>query len=210
MFMGLWYCLASVITACLLIYNFVVFVYPEAVVSYEQRWAENLGWCVSVAPLILGVASGAMHTILKQPGSFREKLIGSLRTGMLPLSDAADCLSLDTGDTDLKSPCTSRQTTPLTQARAPLLKHHAILSEISVHSGTGHTLFPQHLARLTFSKSSPHNDSSQYCINSPTAGRELFSQDSTVLGYGTLQVQKNKASVEVVIRSASDGNIAQL
>lgn len=130
---------------------------------------------------------------------------------MLPPSDAAeDCLSLDTGDTDLKTPCTSRHTTPLTQARAPLLKHHTILSEISVHSGTGHTLFPQHLARLPFSKSSLHNDSSQYCINSPTAGRELFSQDSRVLGYGTLQVQKNKASIEVIIRSTSDGNIAQL
>ncbi|CAG5133703.1 unnamed protein product [Candidula unifasciata] len=210
-FMGLWYSIASVITACLLIHNFVVFMYPEAVVSYEQRWAENLGWCVSVSPLVLGVVSGVIHTILKQPGSFKEKLIGSLRTGTLPPSEAAeDCLSLDTGDTDLKSACTSRHTTPLSQARAPLLKHHTTLSETNSQSGNSHTLFPQNLAKLPLSKTRLQNDSNHYCINSPTAGGELFSPDNSVLGYGTLQVHKNKASVEVVIRSASDGNIVQL
>lgn len=46
--------------------------YHEAVVSYEQHWAENLGWSVSIAPFILGVLLGSLHTLLTQTGSLKE------------------------------------------------------------------------------------------------------------------------------------------
>lgn len=56
----------------LLIYQFAVYVYPEAVVEYEQRWAEDLGWCVAVTPLLLGVVLGALHALLMGEGSISE------------------------------------------------------------------------------------------------------------------------------------------
>ncbi|XP_059148782.1 uncharacterized protein LOC131936008 isoform X2 [Physella acuta] len=211
-FMGVWYAVASVIAACFLIYNFIVFVYPESVVSYEQQWAENIGWCVSVSPLLLGVLLGALHTLLSLKGSVKERLVNSFKTGSSSSIEASDDgLSVDTGDTDLKSPCPSRHTTPLTQARAPLLKHHATLLEKNSQSGSNHTLFPQNLANLPISPVGSQNDVVvRNCINSPTAGREPFVPENTALGYGTLQMPKAKANVEVVIRSTSDGNIARL
>lgn len=128
---------------------------------------------------------------------------------MLPSEGCEDCLSVDTGDTDLKTPCASTHTTPLTQARAPLLKHHSSVSENNA-SGNGHILFPHNLAALPLHQTSLQNDAADHCINSPTAGRELFSCENNILGYGTLQVKKTKANIEVIMKSTSDGNIAQL
>uniref|UniRef100_A0A2C9KHK9 Uncharacterized protein n=1 Tax=Biomphalaria glabrata TaxID=6526 RepID=A0A2C9KHK9_BIOGL len=210
-FMGIWYGAASLVAACFLIYNFIVFVYPESVVSYEQRWAENLGWCISVSPCLLGVLLGAVHTIFTMSGSLKERLVLSVKLGSPPISDLPDdCLSVDTGDTDLKTPCSSRHNTPMTQARAPLLKHHSnTLAEKHSQINTAHTLFPPKLGQLALAPNVDQGDPSN-CINSPTAGREPFTQDSVPFGYGTLQAAKSKATVEVVIKSTSDGNIARL
>ncbi|GFO11687.1 transporter [Plakobranchus ocellatus] len=156
-FMGVWYGLASVMAACLLIYNFVVFVYPESVVAYEQRWAENLGWCVSIAPLLLGVTLGALHTLFSLKGSLCQRLVNSLKTGSLPSTDGTlpgdNTPSNATGDTDVKSPCLARQnvsrpatydtTSPHTQARAPLLQAQAASSpELSGQTGLRKTVKP--------------------------------------------------------------------
>ena len=56
----------------LLIYNFAVYIYPERVVGYDVRWAEVVGWCVAVTPLLLGVALGALHALLKGQGNLVE------------------------------------------------------------------------------------------------------------------------------------------
>lgn len=56
----------------LLIYNFAVYIYPERVVGYDERWAEDVGWCVAVTPLLLGVALGALHALLKGQGNLVE------------------------------------------------------------------------------------------------------------------------------------------
>ncbi|CAL1526728.1 unnamed protein product [Lymnaea stagnalis] len=211
-FMGVWYAAASLLAACFLIYNFIVYLYPESILSYEQRWAEHLGWCISLSPLLLGVILGAIHTMITLKGSFMERLILSLKAGSPPSNDAGDDgLSVDTGDTDLKSPCSSRHNTPMTQARAPLLKHHNTLPEKHSQLGNSHTLFPQSLAHLPVSQPNLHKDTTAHnCINSPTAGREPFSPEATAAGYGTLQMPKSKANIEVVMRSTSDGNIARL
>ncbi|KAH9503214.1 hypothetical protein Btru_068489 [Bulinus truncatus] len=220
-FMGVWYGSASLIAACFLVYNLIVFVYPETVERYEQKWIEHLGWCVSVSPCLLGVSLGALHAILSLTGSFKERLMNSVKVGTPPVDDAGDdCLSVDTGDTDLKTPCTSRHNTPMTQARAPLLKHHHytnLTESHGHHKHSPHTLFPQSLAPLPLGQTADPG-TAQGCINSPTAGREAFTQGReaftqdtpAAFGYGTLQFPKPKATVEVVMKSTSDGNISRL
>lgn len=79
-FMSLWYGLAAVISFVLLLYYHVVYVYPVRVVGYEQRWAENLGWFIAAAPIIVGLLLGAGHAIYKQKGSIRQRLVQSLRS----------------------------------------------------------------------------------------------------------------------------------
>ncbi|RUS91935.1 hypothetical protein EGW08_000337 [Elysia chlorotica] len=137
-FMGVWYGGASVMAACFLIYNFVVYVYPEAVVAYEQRWAENLGWCVSIAPLVLGVTLGGLHTLFSLKGSLAQRLLNSWKTGSLSSGEGTfpgDGPSGDTGDTDLKYPPLGHRNlsllagheaaSPVSHARAPLLQAQA-------------------------------------------------------------------------------------
>ncbi|PVD30244.1 hypothetical protein C0Q70_09506 [Pomacea canaliculata] len=117
--MGVWYGLASVTAASLLIYQFAVYVYPEAVVEYEQRWAEDLGWCVAVTPLLLGVVLGALHALLMGEGSISERFLGSLKMGRLPDPDNTDDYdSGETGDTALQGSRSPHST------RSPRSLHH--------------------------------------------------------------------------------------
>ena len=53
-------------------YNFAVYVYPVPVVGYDQRWAENVGWVLAVAPLSLALLAGAIHALFKLKGSFKQ------------------------------------------------------------------------------------------------------------------------------------------
>ena len=56
----------------LLIYSFAVYIYPERVVGYDERWAEDVGWCVAVTPLLMGVVLGALHALFKGQGNLVE------------------------------------------------------------------------------------------------------------------------------------------
>lgn len=169
-------------------------------------------------------------------------------------------VSIGTNDTDLKTPGPSRHTTPLAQARAPLLnKHHVPLSDDFGHGADNHhTLFPtpkqasissttannnttthaqnhgrthnrggsrstaigQGLAASLQAEETPQRSS----INSPTGARAFVASSAahaqgsnsrsnvkSSMGYGTLQHPKHqKANMEVVMRSVSDGNVARL
>ncbi|KAL8560341.1 hypothetical protein ACOMHN_006072 [Nucella lapillus] len=120
--MSVWYGVASVTTASLLIYNFAVYIYPERVVGYDQRWAEDVGWCVAVSPLLLGVLLGALHALLKGQGNLLERFLGSLKMGRVPDQDQTDDFdSLETGDTALgaRSPRTPRLPRSLSQPLTP-------------------------------------------------------------------------------------------
>ncbi|XP_070212713.1 sodium- and chloride-dependent neutral and basic amino acid transporter B(0+)-like [Littorina saxatilis] len=98
--MSVWYGIASLTTASLLIYNFAVYIYPERVVGYDERWAEDVGWCVAITPLLLGVALGALHALLKGQGNLLERFLGSLKMGRVPEPDNTDDYdSGETGDT---------------------------------------------------------------------------------------------------------------
>ncbi|XP_046562757.1 sodium- and chloride-dependent transporter XTRP3-like [Haliotis rubra] len=111
--MSLWYGLASLVAACLLIYYFAVYVYQESVVSVEQRWAEYLGWLASISPIIFGVILGAAHAVWKETGSLKGRFLQALRTGQLP-DDVMDdeYTSVETGDTSMP------------QAKSPLPSEH--------------------------------------------------------------------------------------
>nr|KAG5708361.1 hypothetical protein BaRGS_034392 [Batillaria attramentaria] len=110
--MSVWYGLASVTTASLLIYNFAVYIYPERVVGWDQRWAEDVGWCVAITPLLLGVVLGALHALVTGQGNIAERFLGSLKMGRIPDCDNTDEYdSGETGDTALqgaRSPRTPR------------------------------------------------------------------------------------------------------
>ncbi|XP_041369672.1 sodium-dependent proline transporter-like [Gigantopelta aegis] len=116
--MSLWYGLASLISACMLIYYFVMYVYQEAVVGYDQRWAEYIGWLASIAPFILGVILGAVHAIWKAEGTLQERILQCLKAGQLPEpAGSEEYTSAETGDTminQVKTPLQGPEVQPLT------------------------------------------------------------------------------------------------
>lgn len=99
-FMSLWYGLSAIISSGLLIYYFSVYVYPEPVVGYEQRWAESLGWVIAIVPLVLGLTFGAFHAVIKQKGTILQKLVQSMRSESLNTAEVSNT-SGGTGDTVL-------------------------------------------------------------------------------------------------------------
>lgn len=66
---------SSFYSQCLLIYFFAAYVYAHPVVSYDHRWAEDIGWCVAAAPIIIGLISGALHSYLYMKGTLKEVFI---------------------------------------------------------------------------------------------------------------------------------------
>ena len=151
-----------------------------------------------------------------------QRLLDSLKTGAPPTPDD-DCLSVATGDTDLRSPSMlrqslptammtrqspvigqmSRQTPPTTQ-RAPLLQYSP---EMSCKSGSPEACSAFYAANVT-----SHGDKYRYedldnlGLMTPPQPR-----NSAGAGYGTLQVQQQpKATLEVIVRSTSQGGIARV
>ncbi|KAK3095529.1 hypothetical protein FSP39_015717 [Pinctada imbricata] len=106
--MSVWYGLASVFPASLLIYYFAVYVYPFLVVGYDERWAETLGWVIAIAPISTCILLGAIHAVLTKKGSFKQKFIQALKTEHLdpvdvhPQYDFSD--TTNTGTHASKSP----------------------------------------------------------------------------------------------------------
>ncbi|KAL5015977.1 hypothetical protein ScPMuIL_005566 [Solemya velum] len=113
--MSIWFGLASLISAALLIYYFAVHVYPHAIVGHDQAWAEHLGWFVASGLIIVGVTIGAVHAVYKEKGSFKERLIHALKSDAVPsVENSNDYESADTGETGLhghraKSPVSDKK-----------------------------------------------------------------------------------------------------
>ncbi|KAL4231711.1 hypothetical protein ACF0H5_009287 [Mactra antiquata] len=106
-FMSLWYGIAALISAVLLVYFYVAYVYTSSVVGYEQRWANKLGWTISVVPVLLGIILGAIHAIHKQKGSLKQRFVQSLRSESFNAGESSiEYTTNDTGDTVLQNPST--------------------------------------------------------------------------------------------------------
>ena len=72
-----------------------MYVYPEPVVGYEQRWAEQLGWCVAIFPVVLGLVAGAVHAVWKQKGPIKEVFVLNLPISPLPDDKILDVTKLN-------------------------------------------------------------------------------------------------------------------
>ena len=146
---------------------------------------------------------------------FFQRLIGSLKTGATPHDADDDDCSVATGDTDIRSPLPSRLApphTPLIHDSSTLIGHfHQQLGQS--HTSHAHTLFSQPRPNMSFehepmpvdpgfNSQSTDRDKER---NPPRRKRTMKST-----GYGTLQFERPKTNVEVVVRSTSHGDVARL
>ncbi|XP_074641364.1 sodium-dependent proline transporter-like [Tubulanus polymorphus] len=72
---ALWFGLSCFAVTNLLMYHFIVNVYPLSVVSFEHRWAETFGWAVAASPILICVPLGAVHAVRCEHGRLWQRLI---------------------------------------------------------------------------------------------------------------------------------------
>lgn len=139
-FMSAWYGLASLISAGMMIYYFAVYVYPESVLSYDEQWAERIGWVISISPITFCMIFGAVHAIYKEKGNFKQRCIQALKPDSLHATDSITEESNNTGFAsskstsdsvmEIKHDMDSKGITPLQKAETEIVMRPPEFSEV--------------------------------------------------------------------------------